>query len=566
MLYLIMLLFVSVGFAEEIPTISVSIVAAPLRVLYVKQENNVVISSENIKNSVSEALKDSGIDIQRNTIHPNFSLKGATFQQSSIYIDGIRADDPQTAHNNLNVPVAAEDIEKIEVLSDKGLAGAINIVTKKTDNKISAGFSAGDFVTRNGNVSVSHKWDKFADRLSFEKKVSAGFTFDTDYDITNFSNRFERYFSEVETGFTFGYLKKDVGAGGFYADYPSYEWTKTYISKIDLNFEQSGFLIKPEFQWKQNNDEFELDITKPGWSFNKHKTDIFTTQVSVSKNRFSLTPVMSTEKIESSNLGNHNRNVYDISADYNYDFTQNINSTLGIKYNEFSNNSLVLPFFFSSYNFSNPVKVHFLFRKSARQPSFTELYYNDRANSGNPDLNFEKADLYETGIKCDFLSLNLFLRDEKNIIDWIRWNITQKWQATNIGNARFYGYEFGSEKSFGIITTSLKYSYINSEKTASYISKYALRYASHLLTAEVSYPLMLKIVHSINGIYKKRVSGEEYFVMDTKLVKEFSLGAAVAAEGNYYLEVDNLLDKDYDEIPFVPMPPRIVMVGMKLFF
>ena len=68
----------------------------------------------------------------------------------------------------------------------------------------------------------------------------------------------------METGFSFGYLKKDIGARGFYADYPSYEWTETYLSKINLNFEHSGFLINPEFQWKQNNDEFELDITKPG--------------------------------------------------------------------------------------------------------------------------------------------------------------------------------------------------------------------------------------------------------------------------------------------------------------
>ncbi len=549
-----MLFFVSVGFAEEVPTVSLSVTKT------VRQENKVVISSENIKGTVNETLKDYGIDIQRNTIHPNISVKGATFQQSSVFIDGVKVDDQQTAHNNLNIPIPVEDIEKIEILSDKGLAGAINIVTKKLENKISADISAGDFTTKNGRISVSHKWNKFANRLSFEKKVSDGFTFDTDYDITNFSNRFDWNFSELKTGFSFGYLKKDFGARGFYAPVPSYEWTKTYLSKIDFNFDQSGFLIKPEFQWKQNHDEFELDIKKPGWSFNRHKTDVFTTQVSVSKNRFSLTPVMSTEKIESSNLGNHKRDVYDVSADYNYDFIQNINSTLGLRYNRFSDNSLLLPLFSSSYNFSEKTKVHFLVRSSARQPSFTELYYNDKANTGNSDLNFEKAILYETGINYDFLSLNLFLRDEKDIIDWIKWNKTDlQWQATNIGDARFYGYEFGCKKSFGILTAAAKYSYTNSEKHSDFISKYALRYAQHLLTGEISYPVIWQIEHSINGLYKKRVSGEEYFVADTKLTKKFSLG-------DYYIEVDNLLDKDYTEIPFVPMPPRIIHVGIKLTF
>ncbi|HAX62216.1 MAG TPA: hypothetical protein DCX95_06675, partial [Elusimicrobia bacterium] len=342
-IFLIFLFSSSIGLTEEVPTVSLSISKT------VKQENKVVISSENIKNSVNETLKNSGIDIQRNTIHPNISVKGATFQQSSILVDGVKVDDPQTAHNNLNIPVASEDIERIELLSDRGYAGAVNIITKKPDNKISADFSVGDFMNKTGKISVSRSWDEFANRLSFEKKVSNGFCYDTNYDITNFSNRFEWKFSGLQSGFSFGYLKKNIGARGFYADYPSYEWTKTYLSKINLNFEQSGILIKPEFQWKQNNDEFELDITKPGWSFNKHKTDVFTTQVYVSKNNFSLTPSVSNEEITSSNLGKHKRDVYDISADYNYNFAKKFNSTYGIRYNRFTagGNSLLLPLFSS---------------------------------------------------------------------------------------------------------------------------------------------------------------------------------------------------------------------------
>lgn len=556
-LYLIILLLVSAGFAEEIPTVSISISKT------IASEKNVVISSGNFTDSLNETLKDNNIDIQRNTVHPNISLKGATFQQSSIFVDGVKADDPQTAHNNLNIPVSAEDIEKIEVLSDRGLAGAINIVTKKPDNRISADISAGDFTTKNGRISISRKWDKFADRLSFEKKVSNGFSFDTDYDIINFSNRFEWKYSELETGFLFGYLKKNIGARGFYADYPSYEWTKTYLSKIDFNYEYNGFIVKPEFQWKQNNDEFELDITKPGWSFNKHKTDAFTTQVAILKNGFSLTPVMSSEKIESSNLGDHTRNIYNFLSDYNYRFTENINAAAGLQLDKFSNDSVVSPSIFVSYRPLEKVKIHSMFRKSARQPSFTELYYEDKANISNPDLGFEKATLYETGADCKILNLNLnlnlFLRDEKDIIDWIRWNTTQKWQATNIGNARFYGYEFGFTEKLYKISSTIKYTYTNSEKDADFISKYAMRYAQHLLTGGFSYPVIWKIENSVDGIYKKRISGEEYFVMDTKLAKKFSFG-------EYYIEVNNLLDKNYTEIPFVPMPPRIVNAGIKLAF
>jgi outer membrane receptor protein involved in Fe transport len=271
-------------------------------------------------------------------------------------------------------------------------------------------------------------------------------------------------------------------------------------------------------------------------------------------------PIITTEKIKSLSLGNHQRDVQDISADYNYDFTQEFNAIFGIGYNGFSSDSFILPYFLSSYDFSEKTKLHFLFRKSARQLSFTELYYNDIANLGSRNLNYEKATLYETGINYDFVSLNLFLRDEKDIIDWIKWNKTDpKWQATNIGNVRFYGYEVGGKKTFYKFETAIKYSYTESPEVAGFISKYALRYAQHLLTGEISYPVIWQIEQNISGLYKKRISGEEYFVLNTKLTIR-----PRRTFGEYYIEVDNLFDKNYTEIPYVPMPPRIIYIGVKI--
>jgi len=536
------------------PTVSLSVTKT------VKQENNIVISSEQIKNSIGETLKDNNVDVQGSIIHPDISLNGSTFQQSSIYFNGIKVDDPQTAHNNFNVPVPNSDIQGIELLQNQGLAGGVNIVTKRPENEISEDFSFGDYNTQRDNVTVSHKWDTFANRLSFERSSSDGFTFDTDYDITDVSDRFEWSGSGLDGGLSLGYLKKDLGARGFYADFPSFEWTKTYLSEIDLNYEYEGILIKPEFLWKQNNDEFQLDVTRPGLSFNKSRTDIYSEQIAVLENNFTFTPNVTTEKMISSDLGDHQRDVCDIAADYDYSFTGGLNSTLGLRYNEFSGTSLLLPYFLSAYNISDSTKVHLLLRGSARQPSFTELYYHDAADTGNANLHFERATSYEAGADYDFLSLNLFLRDERNIIDWIKYNASDPiYQAANIGNARFYGYEIGAKKNLGVIKTSLKYTFTNSEKKADYISKYALQYAKYLLTGEVSYPVVWDIEHSITGLYKKRVTGEEYFVLDTKLAKKVPYG-------EYYVEVDNVLDKDYTEIPFVPMPPRILHAGLKLSF
>ncbi|MBN1384393.1 MAG: TonB-dependent receptor plug domain-containing protein [Elusimicrobia bacterium] len=565
MILIIFLLMSTCIWAQTVPPVTISI----KRTADVDKKV-VVISSESFKNSLNKTFADSGIDIQRNTTHPNISLKGATFQQTSIFIDGVRIDDPQTAHHNLNLPVAIEDIERIEVLSDRGFSGALNIVTKKPKDKIFLEVSAGDFLSSMGRATVAKKWKNTANSFSFERKLSAGYRNDTDYDITNFSNRFDWTAQNFETGLLFGYLKKDFGASGFYSDYPSYERTDTYLSKIYFDCELYDFTVKPEVQWKQNRDKFELDSARPDWYYNKHRADTYTAKLNLIKNNFSLDTGISEEKIKSSNIGYHRREIYSLLGSYHYNLTEKLNADFGLGLDNFNDNSFVSPSLFLDYAVPGILKTHYLIRRSFRVPSFTELYYSDGANSGNPELNFERAMLYETGLDYFLLSFNFFLRDEKDIIDWIKWSDSDtKWSAVNIGTARFYGYEIGIKEEISRISSGVnphtnalvvgvKYSYTNSSKDADYISKYALRYAHHLLTTEVSYLLPWGIRQKLNGIYKERISNEQYFVLDTKFTKKFSIG-------EYYIEITNLLDKDYTEIPYVPMPPRIIQVGVKIY-
>ncbi|MFM6924629.1 MAG: TonB-dependent receptor, partial [Ferruginibacter sp.] len=50
-------------------------------------------------------------------------LRGGTFQQVLVILDGLRLNDPNTGHFNSYIPVAPAEIEKIEIL--KGAASAI---------------------------------------------------------------------------------------------------------------------------------------------------------------------------------------------------------------------------------------------------------------------------------------------------------------------------------------------------------------------------------------------------------------------------------------------------------
>lgn len=545
-------LFLSAGYCEKTVSVYTSINRK------IAKKYTVNISSPEIKSSLNETFADSGLDTQRNLIHPNISIKGATFQQGAVFIDGIEITDPQTAHHILNIPLTVNDIEKIEFLPGQGYAGGINIITRQPENNICADISAGDFSTGNGRVTVSRLWNKCSDTISFENKFSDGYAYDTDYNVTTFFNKYELYRPSFESGFLFGYLKKNFGAKGFYADFPSYERTETYIAKINMDYDYAGFSLRPEFQFKRNIDDFELDIRRPGWSANSHRTDIYTGKFSVSKNNFSSDIAVSEEKITSSNLGFHERTTSRLAGNYIFGALNSLNIDPGITFTIFPDNSVFSPSLNLDYNISTELKIKSMIRHSSRLPSFTELYYTDAANSGNPNLGSEEAILCETGVTYSGCGLNLFTRNERGIIDWIKLNANDpKWQATNIGEAQFYGYEIKIEKNTAGIKTKLAYSYVNSAKKADYVSKYALRYARYLASGEISYPLFYGIEQSINGIYKKRISGEEYFVVDTVITKHFS-------KGKYYLKVANLLDRNYTEIPFVPMPPRIFNFGITI--
>jgi iron complex outermembrane receptor protein len=81
-----------------------------------------------------------------------------------------------------------------------------------------------------------------------------------------------------------------------------------------------------------------------------------------------------------------------------------------------------------------------------RVPTYTELYYSDPANQGNPDLLPEFAFNFEGGInnflyKKSYLNINLYQRYGNNIISWVRENPEQKWIAQNLTKVNTSGVE-----------------------------------------------------------------------------------------------------------------------------
>jgi outer membrane cobalamin receptor len=92
--------------------------------------------------SVTEVLKYApGVDLRERDPYggqADLDVKGATFQQVLILLDGVRMNDPQTGQHNLDLPINLEDLERIEVFHVQGsylygadaFGGVVNFITR----------------------------------------------------------------------------------------------------------------------------------------------------------------------------------------------------------------------------------------------------------------------------------------------------------------------------------------------------------------------------------------------------------------------------------------------------
>jgi len=110
-----------------------------------------VIERKEIEASPAQSVQDlleyvAGIDVRQRGaegVQADVSIRGGTFDQTLILLNGINITDPQTGHHNLNIPVSLSQIERIEILEGpaarvygpNAFSGAINIVTLQNDSK-----------------------------------------------------------------------------------------------------------------------------------------------------------------------------------------------------------------------------------------------------------------------------------------------------------------------------------------------------------------------------------------------------------------------------------------------
>ena len=581
------LFFYSVLFSQNIPEYKLDSIVVSPQTSYINSfkviRNVIEISREDINKKPLLFLNDifeniSGVDIRkRGYLQADLSIRGSTFDQNLIVIDGVPMFDSQTGHHLIDLPLSIENIEKIEILKGSGsrffganaLGGVINIIPSTlTSNTLSIKASIANNNSYFGTISSNSKIGTTNHIISLSGAQSDGYRYNTDF--KNYSGFYKFSFTVDSLNFfiTSGFSDKKFGANSFYSLYYPDQWENTKSSMVITGL--SSKKIDVRLYWKKHNDEYLLFRNQPEKYKNNHLKNNYGLITKYSNftdfGFFTIGLETGYDEIKSNNLGNHIRKRINLFFDNNINITQNITISLGSGVSIYNNwEPEYSPGLDISYKFFDNFISYLAFNTSYRIPTFTELYYSSPVNKANSNIVPERARNYELGLKyyLDLFKLNftIFKREGRNLIDWVKKLDSDTWETKNIAQIDYYGLEFNFEyedknfKFFGVEKVLLSYNYISSHKIYNELeSKYLLDHLNH--------QFLFDIIHNFGSFfqtyfsfrYEERNKGDKYSIVDIKSSKRIDFI-------DIFISIQNVFNKNYVEIGNIPMPGRIVNSG-----
>lgn len=212
--------------------------------------------------TINDLLKYAvGVDVRQRGdlgVQTDISIRGGTYDQITILLNGISICDPQTGHNVADFPVDLNEIERIEVLEGpagrvygtSSLLGAINIVTrpdKKSGGEVHA--EGGSYGFFNGGAHLNYSKGNLSNQVSGSYTRSDGYSRNKagklNADFDNVKAFYQGRFSDdmIDLSWHAGLTNKNFGSNTFYgtSSDDQFEHTRKFFTAVQAETKGSYY-------------------------------------------------------------------------------------------------------------------------------------------------------------------------------------------------------------------------------------------------------------------------------------------------------------------------------------
>lgn len=402
-----------------------------------------------------------GLDVRTrgaNGGQADLSMRGGTFDQVLVLLNGVPISDAHTGHYSLNLPVSKSLIERVEVLQGTGaglfgaFSGAVNIVTTAP---VDAPSATGQLALTAGmygliNPELSGRWQtKHGVQMAASAEYVRAEGYDapdagdaeqealrnTDLKVANIYYSLQapmpvKEGSEGRLMAQFGLQYKDAGAGMFYGWSPDqFDATRTAFGSADYLHRWGAWSLEAQAAYRANYDRYEWHRNQRlygNFHFSQTTSAAVKTHYASRIGKTTLGVEFRNENLHSTNLGDtinpegqvpnvadfdlkevrvldlvkgKNRMQVGYFAEQSFCWQQ-LSASMG--FNGLWNSMFGNQFGGGvnlGYEYARNSSVYVNANRSLRLPTFTDLYYNAGNQLGNKDLQPETAWLLSVGTK-----------------------------------------------------------------------------------------------------------------------------------------------------------------------
>jgi vitamin B12 transporter len=545
----------------------------------------------------------------------DIAIRGGIFENTGFRVGALSLYDPQTGHYFAEIPVAPAMLSAPEILTGadnatRGWNANAGTVAYQWRPILTGGrvnVAHGEFGTRRGDLyqgwqsGVTVLGRKLAGDAAFAHSRSDGSRPFGEHEFTRYNARVQLAGDAGQTDLFYGYQSKFFGWPNLYTPFANvYETENIQTNLVVLNHREElggGDFVAVGGYYRRNKDNYVFNRATPG-AFNPafatgpafHTTWVYSAgaeaRITTNEIHWNVVGTFLDDELKSSSLtfGRYlTRQHVKLSVVPERKWALSNGRTLtveaGAAFDDTTRNgSAVSPIAQLTLDRVAPAvgldALYASYAKSTQTPTYFAI--NSRASAGlfrgNPDLGRETAHNFELGARGSrgswTTSVAVFHRSDEKLIDWI--------YSTNTPNARTASAVDIDTQGFEAVVrysgkrVDLVFGYTALTKDADYglatvdASFYALNYPKHRLTAAA--------IVRLGAGWEVRMDNEAR-VQEENALRRSDDDALLSSAGLYFspaqvkglrfsLEVENLWDSEFQEVPAVPAAPRQLSAGI----